>query len=152
MSIKRYHGWLLLAHPQFEDQWSTWSNEVRRLAQKNSATFSSHSKTKRLATLAKLVFEVIPSDPQRRMWLQGNTLGPENRVWRRAKFAERYRLFFRFDSSSKVIIYAWINDEDSLRASGSKTDPYAVFRKMLQSGDPPTSWEKLLGESGALES
>ena len=30
----------------------------------------------------------------------------------------RFRLFFRFDSASKVIIYAWVNDENTLRKVG----------------------------------
>ena len=151
MSLRRYHGWLLLAHPQFEDQFAEWSNGVRRLAEKNPATYTSHPQTKRLATLQKLVFDVIPEDPTHRLWLQGNTLGSENRAWRRAKFHERYRLFFRFDSNSHIIIYAWVNDENSLRSRRSRSDSYAVFERMLRKGNPPSGWEELLEQSNALE-
>jgi toxin YhaV len=148
--LERYRGWLLLAHPHFEDQWSTWSNEVRRLAAKKPDTYRAHEKTKRLANLVKLVFDVIPRNPAHHLWLQGNTLGPENRAWRRAKFGQQYRLFFRFDSPSHIIIYGWINDEKTLRARGSKTDAYTIFQKMLESGSPPSRWEDLLNESGPL--
>nr|WP_326493819.1 hypothetical protein [Rhizobium sp. SL86] len=38
--------------------------------------------------------------------------------------------FFR----TKVIISAWVNDEHSLRAYGSKTDATAGIRSILESG------------------
>jgi len=36
-----------------------------------------------------------------------------------------------------VIVYVWINDEFTLRKAGSKTDAYAVFKSMLNAGNPP---------------
>lgn len=56
------------------------------------------------------------------------------------------RLFFRCQEtkSAKVIILAWVNDEDTLRAYGKASDVYAVFRKMLKKGSPPDDWETLL--------
>ena len=40
----------------------------------------------------------------------------------------RYRLFFQFRSEApKTIIYAWLNDERTLRKAGDKNDVYAVF-------------------------
>ena len=151
MSFERYNGWLLLAHPHFQDQWAKLSNEVRRLAAKDPVGYRSHQKTKKLATLEKLMFEVIPQDPGNRLWLQGSSLGEENRAWKRAKFGQQYRLFFRFDSAAKIIIYGWINDEKTLRARQSKTDAYLIFQKMLESGNPPTSWDELLLSSNYLD-
>lgn len=151
MSFERYNGWLLLAHPHFEDQWAKLSNEVRRLASKDPAGYRSHHKTKKLATLEKLMFEVIPQDPANRLWLQGSSLGEENRAWKRAKFGQQYRLFFRFDSAAKIIIYGWINDEKTLRARQSKTDAYLIFQKMLEAGNPPSSWDELLLTSNYLD-
>jgi toxin YhaV len=58
-------------------------------------------------------------------------------------------LFFRFDSKSRVIIFAWINDEHTLRAAGSKNDPYVVFQRMLGRGHPPDDWAALLSASKA---
>ena len=69
---------------------------------------------------------------------QGNTIGRDARGWRRVKFLGRFRLFYRFNSGSKVIIYVWVNDETTLRARGFDSDPYAVFRRMLLAGDPTT--------------
>jgi len=77
-------------------------------------------------------------------------MGPDNRHWFRATFHGRYRLFFRFSTQQKIIVYAWVNDDASLRKAGSKTDPYRVFKTMLESGDPPTSFSDLLGASKKL--
>jgi len=59
--------------------------------------------------------------------------------------------FLRFDSKTWIIIFAWVNDENTLRSSGSKSDPYTVFQRMLERGHPPddsppdalVSWEAL---------
>lgn len=151
MGIERYQGWLLLAHSHFEDQWSFLQNEVVRLASKQPETYRSHPTTKKQATIKKLVFEVIPSDPVNRLWPPGNTLGPENRSWRRAKFGQRYRLFFRFDSASKIVVYGWMNDENSFRARNSRTDAHSVFAALLNSGNPSSARDDLLEASNSLQ-
>jgi toxin YhaV len=48
-----------------------------------------------------------------------------------------FRLFFRFSSTAKIIVYAWVNDSDTLRTYGSKGDAHAVFKTMLDKGNPP---------------
>jgi toxin YhaV len=106
--------------------------------------FETNANVKLFRALATLIFEVVPSDPNREEYRQGNTMGTEFRHWRRAKIGRRFRLFFRFDSKSRIIIFAWVNDENTLRSSGAKTDPYIVFQKMLKSGNPPDDWDTLL--------
>jgi toxin YhaV len=92
----------------------------------------------------------VPRDPSHNSFRQGGTLGPEYTSWQRAKFHRRFRLFFRFNSRLKVIVYAWMNDQAGLRKEGDRNAPYVVFRRMLQRGTPPTSFEQLLRESGGL--
>ena len=46
-----------------------------------------------------------------------------------------------------MIVYAWVNDEDTKRAYESSDDAYRVFRKMLESGHPPDDWDQLLAEA-----
>jgi toxin YhaV len=92
----------------------------------------------------------IPQNPNNPVYRLGSTLGEAEKVWFRAKMFGQYRLFFRFDSAAKVIVYVWVNDEESLRAYGSKTDAYALFAKMLASGDPPSTFEELLKQSREL--
>ena len=91
--------------------------------------------------------EVIPQDPSRAEYRQGNTLGRGYRHWRRARIGRRFRVFFRYDAKAKVIVYAWMNDERTLRSAGSKTDPYTVFARMLAQGNPPDDWASLIAGS-----
>ena len=47
-----------------------------------------------------------------------------------------------------MIVLAWVNDDQTRRAYGSRTDAYATFAKMLQGGDPPDDWNALLASAG----
>jgi toxin YhaV len=48
---------------------------------------------------------------------------------------------------SKIIVYAWVNDENTKRAYNSDTDAYRVFKRMLKCGHPPDDWLSLLAEA-----
>ena len=135
------NGWTLFAHPLFLDQVAELAEKVSALKAANPAGYRSKNATKRLAAINKLVFEEIPSDPKFR---QGKTLGDEHRHWFRAKFFQQYRLFFRFHAESRIIIFAWVNDDTTLRAYDSRTDAYRVFKGMLEDGNPPGDWNALL--------
>ena len=138
------NGWRLYVHPLFEQQFRQLVEQVEALAAKDPTGYKELPAAKLLATINRHVRETIPRNPGAAEFRQGNTLGSDNRHWFRAKFHERYRLFYRFSSKEKVIIYAWVNDERTLRKSGSRTDPYRVFRAMLEAGDPPDTMEQLL--------
>ncbi len=139
------HGWTILAHPLLLDQLEKLTATVEQLAKAKPDSYRQNANTKLLAALTALIFDKIPQDPTSTAYVQGNTLGTSRRYWFRAKFgAGRFRLFFRYSSSAKIIIFAWVNDENTLRAYGSRTDAYAVFRNMLESGNPPDDWADLL--------
>jgi toxin YhaV len=146
------NGWKLYLHPLLHDQLIRLIEQAEALAKKNPAAYKEEAATKLLATINRLIREIIPRDPNAPEFRQGNTLGKDNRHWFRAKFHRRYRLFYRFATKEKVIIYAWLNDEKTLRKAGSKTDPYNVFRRMLEAGDPPNSIADLLQRSKDLKS
>jgi len=76
--------------------------------------------TKQLAAIARLAFDVIPQDPTRAEYRQGGTLGDDQKHWFRAKFFQQYRLFFRYHAAAKMIVYAWVNDDDTKRAARLK--------------------------------
>lgn len=138
------NGWIILAHECFLSQLEKLTNNVEQLKKAKPETYKSAAPTKTLAAIRHLVFDIIPSDPGRAIYRQGKTLGKAHTHWRRAKFGNgRFRLFFRYDSKSKIIIYAWVNDTDTLRTYKSKTDAYAVFKKMLRKGNPPDNWDVL---------
>jgi len=138
------NGWTLFSHPLFTDQVKTLVTKVEKLKAKYSKNYKKRNASKLLAAINKLVFKLIPQDPAHEQYRQGKTLGEEYKHWFRAKFFQQYRLFFRFDSASKIIVYAWVNDDKTLRAYDSKTDAYKIFTKMLDNGNPPDDWNALL--------
>lgn len=141
------NSWSIFAHPLFLNQVEQLLRQVEQLRQKHPQDYKQKNATKRLAAIAKLAFEVIPTDPTRSEYRQGTTLGNEYKHWFRAKFFQQYRLFFRYHKESKIIVFAWVNDESSKRAYDSKTDAYLVFQKMLETGHPPDDWNSLLNEA-----
>lgn len=141
------HGWTVFAHPLFLAQLEALAAQVELLKAKDPVGYVNKNATKRLAAIAKLAFDVIPQDPTKPEYRQGHTLGGDHKHWFRAKFFQQYRLFFRYHAPSKVIVLAWVNDEDTKRAYDSGDDAYRVFRKMLASGHPPDDWDQLLKES-----
>lgn len=143
------NGWSLFAHPLFLDQVETLIEKVKTLKAKDAMTYRQKNGTKRLAAIAKLAFEVISENPTRPEYRQGAALGDDRKHWFRAKFYQQYRLFFRFHAAQRVIVYAWVNDEDTKRAYESGDDAYRVFRKMLDGGHPPEDWDTLLREARA---
>ena len=140
-------GWTVFAHPLFLAQFEALARQVESYKKNDPVGYVKKNASKRLAALTKLAFDVIPQDPTRSEYRQGNTLGEDHKHWFRAKFFQQYRLFFRYHAPSKVIVFAWVNDEDTKRAYESSDDAYRVFRKMLESGHPPDDWKQLLAEA-----
>ena len=136
-------GWRCFVHPAFGDAFDALSAEAARLKAADPEGFKQHPKTKLLKRILDLIDVEIPRDPGSAEYALGNTLGPEHRHWRRAKFLGRFRLFFRYSSKDRVIIYAWVNDENTLRKAGGRNDPYAIFNTLLRKGRPPDDWDAL---------
>jgi toxin YhaV len=146
-------GWSLYAHPTFLDQLEKLTAQVEARAQKKDPDhFRQKNSTKRLAAIEDLISGIIPADPTRVEYRQGDTLGDDHKHWIRAKFFQQYRLFFRYNEQHKIIVFGWVNDDKTKRAYDSKTDAYRVFAKMLATGQPPDDWDTLLSEAqGASE-
>ncbi len=145
------NGWTVFAHPLFLNQLEQLVSQVELLKIKDPTGYAKKNASKRLAAILKLAFEVIPQDPMRVEYRQGGTLGSDRKHWFRAKFFQQYRLFFRYHAQAKMIVYVWVNDNDTKRAYESSDDAYLVFRKMLESGHPPDSWDQLLKEAQHLK-
>ena len=138
------YGWRLLFCTEFCRQRGELKDAANRARRKDPQGFASDANVRLLRAVDRVVSEVIPQDPSRAEYRQGNTLGRGDRHWRRARIGGRFRVFFRYDSTAKVIVYAWINDEHALRSAGSRTDPYTVFARMLAQGNPPNDWASLI--------
>ena len=142
------NGWRLLLYTEFSRQLGRLEAAAERARRMDPQGFASNANVKLLRAVDRTSSEVIPQDPSRAEYRLGNTLGTGYRHWRRARIGRRFRLFFRYDARARVIVYAWINDERTLRSSGSRTDPYAVFARMLARGNPPDEWAALMAASG----
>lgn len=139
------NGWLILAHPLLIEQIGKLVAAGEKARQRNPQTFGQDANVKLLVALRHLIWEKIPADPAAAEYRQGNTLGEGRKHWFRAKFGnQRFRLFFRYSSAARTIIFAWVNDEKTLRTYGARTDAYAVFRRMLADGHPPDDWDALM--------
>ena len=139
------NGWALYGHPLFLGQLEKLTSAAEKAKAENPQIYATSANAKLLAQLQRLMFELIPIDPSRPEFRQGGTLGNNRKHWFRAKCGGgRFRLFFRYSSSAKIIIVAWVNDSETLRTYGSKSDAYAVFAKMLDTGNPPEDWAALM--------
>ena len=138
------HGWTIYLHPLFRSQLDRLQTQVDELKHRDPAGYLRRNATKRLGAILRLTFDIIPQDPTRVEYRQGGTLGDQYRHWFRAKFFQQYRLFFRYHLASRIIVFVWVNDEDTKRAYQSDEDAYRVFRKMLDRGYPPDDWDALI--------
>lgn len=137
------NGWALCVHPEFLHQLVALLAQVQEDRRRKPDAWKSRNAYKRLAAVARLAFQAIPSNPAREQWMLGNTLGKSHHHWRRAQFFQQYRLFFRFDAASRVVVLAWVNDEGDLRAYGRADDTYAVFKTGQAKSRPPDDWQSL---------
>ena len=146
------NGWALFAHEAFNAEFQRLLTLVEKLASENPHGFHHHPATKVFLKVKNCAFERVPADPSSRDFVGGDAFGT-HKHWRRAKHGmpHRYRLYFQFQSQApKSIIYAWFNSEDTMRKEGAKSDCYATFVRMIESGDIPDSFESLLKASKAL--
>ncbi|SEL61889.1 toxin YhaV [Roseivivax marinus] len=142
------NGWRVMTHPALNEQILKLIEATLKAKAKGQLHIDANAKL--LASIAKLMFEDVPGDPGASKYRQGNTLGKGRKHWFRAKFGGgRFRLFYRYSSARKIIIFAWVNDSKTLRTYGSKTDAYAVFKGMLDDGNPPDGWDDLMKECSA---
>jgi len=145
------HGWKLFYHECMLEQLERLEAAAERARRRDPEGYASNASVKLFTAVSRLVSETIPSDPSRPEYRLGTTMGAAFRHWRRAKIGRRFRVFFRYDSASRVIVFVWINDEQTLRCAGGRSDPYVVFGKMLSRGHPPDEWNALLAASKSVE-
>jgi toxin YhaV len=142
--------WRLLAHPAFQMEFDEYKKRAVTAISKFGGDWMEAEAGKQFVALKYLVFERIPSNPGNPEFRLGNALGETFRHWFKGKFFQQYRVFFRYSTRSEIIAYGWVNDDETLRAYGSKTDAYLVFKKMLESGKVPNNWDELVAESKRL--
>lgn len=140
--------WTIFLHKYLFVKLRILKDEIERIRANSPDKMQGHPLVRLYVALVEVMGQV-KADPTQGKYLLGNSLGPNHRDWRRAKkgLPARYRLFFKFFSATKELFFVWLNDETTLRKSGAKTDCYAVFRRMLERGDIPSSREALSADS-----
>lgn len=152
--MKLYNGWRLYAFQPFAERLAALKTEVERLRAKDPGGYRRHPTTVLLASVHQAITEVVPANPDQAEFRVEHSLGPRYAHWRRVKrgLPARYRLFYRFSSKPvRVIVYAWLNDEATLRKAGAKTDVYAVFQRMLARGEVPSDIDALTKGGSKVE-
>lgn len=141
-SLTRINGWLVLYGPEFEARFLALAAEVERLKERLSdADYRRHSTVKLFAAVFRLVRETVPQDPNARAFQLSEDLS----VFRRAKdhgLPERYRLYWVFSARHQTIIFLYLNDSATLRKIGARSDPYAVFKRLLAQGKIGANFEE----------
>jgi toxin YhaV len=89
------NDWTVFAHPLFLAQLEALIQQVEAFRRKDAVEYVKKNASKRLAAVTKLAFDIIPQDPARLEYRQGNTLGGDHKHWFGAKFFQQYQLFFR---------------------------------------------------------
>ncbi|MFC1895271.1 type II toxin-antitoxin system YhaV family toxin [Thermodesulfobacteriota bacterium] len=142
----KINGWEILLFATFHEQYERLVSRVASLRAKDPSGYRSHPQAKLLAKVQRVIREDVPQDPQDKKFFVGRALGSEYANWRRVKniLPPRFRMFFRFSSSSREIIFVWMNDEHTLRKEGGKSDVYAEFRKLIKSGKIPNDYAALI--------
>jgi toxin YhaV len=141
------NAWRIFVHEALETQLVKLAGSVAWMHVAQQTTHRNNRHKKVLKSIKRAMYESVPADPGRIEHRLGHTIGRKHTAWFRVKILQQFRLFYRYDSKRKIIVYVWVNDEQSLRAYGSKTDAYALFKKMLDGGYPPGSFEELLKQS-----
>ena len=144
------NGWRLYTHPAFKAYMRKLAIAVRKIKERNPDSWERSNIVSLYKAIARTCLVEIPNDPSDSRYRQGNTLGKRYRHWFRAKPASRHRLFFRYERKSRVVAYVWINGPKQLRTAGSKRDPYVVFTKLLERGEIPDSWDRLIAACGSI--
>ena len=152
--MKLYHGWRLYVFEPFAERLAALKKEVERLRAKDPEGYRRHPTTALLASVYRAITEIVPANPDHPQFRVGHSLGRQYAHWRRVTrgLPPRYRLFYRFSSKPvPIIVYAWLNDEATLRKAGAKTDVYAVFQRMLARGEVPSDIKVLKKRGSEVE-
>jgi len=126
-------GWTILYHPVFGDRLRALKDRVKQLkATLPPVEFARHPDLKLLSAVNTLISKTIPADPNAREFMLKANLSKFRRV-KGHGLAGRHRMFYVFMHQSKTIIFLYLNDSDTLRKDGAKTDPYEVFKNLVES-------------------
>jgi len=133
--------WRILFHPIFRERYESLRAAARdvglRLPKDKARR---HPTVKLFAAVNRFLSDVIVVDPNAPDFRLVGTLSK----FRRAHgygLPDRYRLFWTFSTSQRIIIVLYVNDQETLRKSAGRTDPYAVFTRLVERGEIGADFE-----------
>ena len=126
---------MVLFNEPFLTRYREMSLRARALKERlTPEAYVRHRDVKAFLGVRDAVSEIVPRNPEDPNFLLSGPLAKFRRVKGRG-LPKRYRLFFVFSNSAKVIIFLYLNDERTLRKEGSPDDPYVIFTRMVQRGE-----------------
>lgn len=126
------NNYLLKAHEIFFQRAVELNDEVKALSRKLSHEELQQHETVKLAhRVYKATFDIIPENPDHPSY----RLKADLKKYRRYKQGlGRYRLFFGFSNTPRIILYLYLNDRATLRKEGDRDDPYERFGSFVKQG------------------
>ena len=122
---------LLKYHELYHQRIQQLKARVRELKERLEPSEFRRHETVKLAVRIRDAEDEIAEDPDRRDYL----LRDELRKFRRYKKGlGRYRIIFCFSNHPPIILFLYLNTEDSLRKEGGRRDPYEEFKSLLRRG------------------
>lgn len=142
------HIWRIFLSKKLAGIYEKLKKDAFELLEKDSKANRNHPKVRDFERLCKAI-QTAADNPHDSSYLLGNTLGERHRSWRRIKHnvPTRYRLFFKFFSSTKEIFFMWMNDSEHIRRAGSRSDVYRDMERRLDSGKIPEDRESMTEDS-----
>lgn len=121
----------VLYHGLYARRVDALKERVRELkARLSPEQFSSHE-TVKLAVRIRDAEEQVSRDPDR----PECRLRDDLRKFRRYKRGlGRYRILYCFSNRPPIVVFLYLNTEDSLRQEGGRRDPYEEFKGLLRRG------------------
>ncbi len=126
------NNYFLKAHEIFFQRTVELNDEVKALSRKlKPEELQQHETVKLAHRVYKATLDIIPENPDPPSY----RLTADLKQYRRYKQGlGRYRLFFAFSNTPKIILYLYLNDRTTLRKAGDRNDPYERFKTFVRRG------------------
>ncbi|MBI4057391.1 MAG: type II toxin-antitoxin system YhaV family toxin [Elusimicrobia bacterium] len=123
--------YLLKYHELYYQRIQQLKSRVKELKEHLSPAEFRHHETVKLSGRIRGAEKEIADNPNRPDYL----LREELRKFRRYKRGlGRYRIIFCFSNNPPIILFLYLNTEESLRKGGGRRDPYEEFKSILRRG------------------
>ncbi|GFO53716.1 hypothetical protein GMSM_07230 [Geomonas sp. Red276] len=114
----------LVFHPAFAAVLDELATLVAKEKERHPESYRESPLAKLLAQVYRAIVKDIPGRPEHAEYYQGEGEVEGGSQWRRAILSGGYRLYFKHDKESNVIVYGWLSDEVNLRKYRRHVEAY----------------------------